>query len=305
MGPAVGPIAGGFVAEYSTWRWVFWSTSIAAAIVQVCGLFLLKETYAPRLLQLKADRLRASTGNLDLHTEFEADKTLPKVLRTATARPVRMLATQPIIQVIAVYMAYIFGLFYLMLSTFPGVFRGVYGESVGIAGLHYLSVAIGFIVGAQINAQLNFAIYRRLKAKNGNVGRPEFRIPQMFIASPLVPIGLFWYGWSVEAKLHWIVPDLGIAVFGIGAAICLSCMQVYIIDSYTRYSASGIAAAIVLRSLAGFTFPLFSQYMYTAVGYGWGNSILGFVAIAVGIPAPYFFWKYGERLRKRSTFAVG
>ena len=34
LGPAFGPIIGGWIAERSTWRWVFWATSIADVVVQ-------------------------------------------------------------------------------------------------------------------------------------------------------------------------------------------------------------------------------------------------------------------------------
>jgi hypothetical protein len=45
--------------------------------------------------------------------------------------------------------------------------------------------------------------------------------------------------------------------------------------------------------------------MFEALGYGWGNSLLGFVAIGLGMPAPFLFWFFGERLRARSKFAAG
>ncbi|KAI7109880.1 hypothetical protein KC324_g20168, partial [Hortaea werneckii] len=51
--------------------------------------------------------------------------------------------------------------------------------------------------------------------------------------------------------------------------------------------------------------PLFAPYMYRALGYGWGNSVLGFLGIAVGFPAPLILWWYGESLRKKSKFAAG
>ena len=44
LGPAIGPIAGGFIAEKSTWRWVFWATTIADAVVQLGGLYYLQES---------------------------------------------------------------------------------------------------------------------------------------------------------------------------------------------------------------------------------------------------------------------
>jgi hypothetical protein len=37
--------------------------------------------------------------------------------------------------------------------------------------------------------------------------------------------------------------------------------------------------------------------MYEALGLGWGNSLLGFIAIAL-IPAPAAIYKYGGRIRK-------
>lgn len=82
--------------------------------------FVLQETYAPTILKRRVDRLRKQTGNERLHTEFDTDKPLIKVLQTATVRPFRLLTTQPIVQLVAVYMVYLFGLLYLILSTFPG-----------------------------------------------------------------------------------------------------------------------------------------------------------------------------------------
>ncbi|KAH9476321.1 Efflux pump vrtL [Psilocybe cubensis] len=58
LGPAIGPVCGGWIAERSTWRWVFWSTSLVDVIVQVTGLFYLRESYAPVLLERKADQIR-------------------------------------------------------------------------------------------------------------------------------------------------------------------------------------------------------------------------------------------------------
>ncbi|KAJ4358612.1 uncharacterized protein N0V89_003196 [Didymosphaeria variabile] len=306
LGPAIGPIAGGFIAQNTTWRWCFWATSIFTAVVQCFGIFLLQETYAPKLLAWKRDKLRKETGNMELHTEFDdPNKTLLNTLKIALARPFRLLATQPIVIVLACYMAYLYGLMYLMLSTFPGLWSKQYNESTSIGSLNFISMGLGFFLGTQITAPLNDAIYRRLKKKNNGVGKPEFRVPIMIPGSILVPVGLFWYGWSAQAKVHWIMPNIGAAVFCAGVIISFQCIQTYLVDSYTRYAASAIAAATVLRSLAGFGFPLFAPAMYNALDYGWGNSLLGFIGIALGVPAPFLLWKYGETLRSKSQFAAG
>ncbi|KAI9877951.1 MAG: hypothetical protein M1830_002358 [Pleopsidium flavum] len=305
LGPAIGPIAGGFISQYTTWRWTFYATSITDALIQLSGLIFLKETYTPKLLHEKANRLRKETGNADLHTEFEhPERSLANVLKRSLVRPFILLGSQPIVQALSLYVSYLYGLMYLVLSTFPLLWSNVYHESIGIGGLNYISLGLGFFLATQITAPLNDRIYRRLKRNNG-VGKPEFRVPLMVPGSCLVPIGLFIYGWSAQYHVHWIVPNIGIAIFSAGVIIGFQCIQTYLIDSYTRYAASAVAAATVLRSLAGFGFPLFAPYMYRALDYGWGNSVLGFIALVLGLPAPVLLWMYGQDLRKRSTFAAG
>jgi hypothetical protein len=202
-------------------------------------------------------------------------------------------------------MAFLYGMMYLLLSSFPSLWSIHYGESVGTASLNYISLGVGFFLGSQVSAPINDNVYRKLKARNNGVGRPEFRVPAMIVGSFIIPVGLFWYGWSAQAHAHWILPNIGAAIFCAGTISCFQAMQTYIVDSYTRYAASGIAAAVVMRSLCGFGFPLFAQSLYAKLGYGWGNSVLAFVGIALGIPAPIIFWKFGERLRAKSKFASG
>ena len=306
LGPAIGPIAGGFISQNTTWRWCFYATTIFTAVVQCFGVFFLQETYAPKLLAWKRDKLIKETGNKELHTEFDSpDRTLATTLKIAMQRPFILLGTQPILQVLACYMAYLYGLMYLMLSTFPRLWTGTYHMSTGIASLNFISMGVGFFLGTQITAPLNDMLYRRLKKRNNGVGKPEFRVPIMVPASLLVPVGLFWYGWSAQAGVHWILPNIGAALFCGGVIIGFQCIQTYLVDSYTRYAASAIAAATVLRSLAGFGFPLFAPAMYNALDYGWGNSLLAFVALGLGVPAPFMLWRFGEGLRAKSQFAAG
>ncbi len=275
-------------------------------MIQLSGIVFLRETYAPKILHEKANRLRQETGKIDLHTAFEQpEHTLDHVLRSALVRPFILLGSQPIIQVLALYVAYLYGLMYLVLSTYPVLWSNVYHQSISIGGLNYISLGLGFFLATQITAPLNDRIYKRLKSKNNGVGRPELRIPLMVPGSFLVPIGLFIYGWSAQYEVHWIVPNIGVTIFSAGVIIGFQCIQTYIIDSYLRYAASAVAAAVVLRSWAGFGFPLFAPYMYRALDYGWGNTVLALIALVLGLPAPVLLWIYGQSLRKRSTFAAG
>ncbi|KAF8747841.1 Fungal trichothecene efflux pump (TRI12) [Rhizoctonia solani] len=70
-GPAIGPVAGAWIAERASWRWVFYSTSIADGVIQLVGLWYLTETYAPTILAAKARALRKSTGDETICTAHE------------------------------------------------------------------------------------------------------------------------------------------------------------------------------------------------------------------------------------------
>ncbi|OAA44417.1 MFS multidrug transporter [Metarhizium rileyi] len=309
LGPAIGPIAGGWIAERTTWRWVFYSTTIACGVVQAFGLFFLQETYSPVLLHRKKLRLIKETGNEKLHTEFDnPDRTLFQTLTNAFTRPFRLLATQPIIQVLSLYVMFLYGTTYLILSTFPTLFETKYGQTPGILGLNYISLGVGFGLGTQVCAPLQDRIYAALKRRyvpDGGPGRPEFRVPMMMPGALLVPVGIFIYAWTAEAPTHWIGPNVGVAVFGFGSIIGFQCVQGYIVDSYPRYAASAVAAVTVLRSLAGFGFPLFAPAMYNRLGYGMGGTVLGIASVVIGWPAPFLLWRYGAVLRARSKFSAG
>ncbi|OJZ80747.1 hypothetical protein ASPFODRAFT_38150 [Aspergillus luchuensis CBS 106.47] len=303
LGPVVGPIAGGFIAEYSTWRWVFWATSAAAVAVHIVGVFWLRECHPGTILRRRRDALVKETGNQELHTAEKVESLGYKLLH-AFERPVRMFTTQPIVFCMALYMAYVFGVTYLMFATFPDIWTEVYHESSGIGGLNYLSIAIGSFIGLFLNLKLVDRIYRGLKARNNDVGKPEFRMPSLAVGSVISIVGLFWYGWSI-GHTHWIMPNIGALIYTMGTISCLQGMQTYIVDSYQTYAASALAACAVLRSLCGFGFPLFAPYMYNALGYGWGTSVLAFTAMVFGLGGPFVFWRFGPRLRAMSDYASG
>lgn len=229
LGPAIGPIAGGFITQHTTWRWAFWATSLAAGTIQLCGIFLLQETYAPELLRRKKILLAKKTHNPNLRTEYDnPSRTLTSHMRNALVRPFRLITTQPIIQVLALYIAAVYGYMCLVIASFPKLWTSdaYYSQSTSRAGLNYLSLGVGFFVGTQVCAPFNDRIYKYLKKRNGGVGRSEFRVPLMVPGSLIMPVGLFWYGWCAETRQHWVWPNLGAAVYAAGSVIIFQCVQV-------------------------------------------------------------------------------
>ncbi|RDB20254.1 Efflux pump vrtL [Hypsizygus marmoreus] len=304
VGPSTGPLIGGWIAERARWQWVFWSVSIADGLLQVAGFIFIRETYAPELLKRKARTLRKVTGNQKLRSAFERpDRHWSAVMARGMIKPLAFLVTEPIVQVFALYMAVLYGVLYLSLTSFVKVFTHQYGQSTGIAGIHYLAIALGSTVGGQVGARALNVVYRKLKAKNGGIGTPEMRLPLLMVSATTLPIGLLLYGWTVNAQMFWLIPDLGVFIFSIGIGGNWTCIQTYLVDNYALYAASAIAGVASFRAFAGFGFPLFADKMYGTLGDGWGNSILALICLVIGCPAPFIFYRYGPRLRAWSKAA--
>ncbi|KAJ5094505.1 polyamine transporter 3 [Penicillium angulare] len=262
LAPLVGAIIGGFIEQNLEWQWTFYISSFLSVAIQISGLFFLEETYSPLLLRRKKARQIQGTGAKNLYTEFDyLDDGRVKVFSANLFRPFKLLATQPIIQVLALYNAYLYGNIYMLYADFIDLWIDVYGESVQIAGLNYISIAIGSAIAAECCTLINDRIYRKLSKRNQGKGLPEFRIPIMIPATLFLSAGMFWYGWTAELKMHWIMPNIGTSIFVAGALACTISVNAYVIDTYGRYSASGLAAVSTIRCLAGFTFPMFAPYM--------------------------------------------
>ncbi|KXN88346.1 hypothetical protein AN958_07491, partial [Leucoagaricus sp. SymC.cos] len=300
VGPSTGPLVGGWIAERVPWPWVFWSVSIADALLQVAGFIFIRETYAPELLKRKAEKLRKDTGNEHYRSPYERpDRHWTAVMARGMTKPLVFLLTEPIVQVFALYMAVLYGLLYLTMTTFVKVYTDQYGQSIGIAGVHYLAVALGSTVGGQVGARALNIIYRKLKARNGGVGTPEMRV-----SATTLPIGLLIYGWTANARLFWLLPDIPRAYQRQMATFSHRTYQsTSQVDNYALYAASAIAGVSSFRALAGFGFPLFADKMYAQLGDGWGNSILALICLVIGCPAPFIFYRYGPKLREWSKAA--
>ncbi|CAK1366712.1 unnamed protein product [Cercospora beticola] len=298
IAPAIGPIVGGFIVTRWSWRVCFYSAAIGSGLVQLFGLFFLRETFGPAILKLKRDALRTSTGNNCYRTKHDS-QSLAQKLRESHTRPFRMLA-RPLVLWLSIHVAYIYGIAMLMLATFPMTWNGLYGQPIFLGSLNYISIGVGLLVGIQVGQPVNALLYRKLTARNQGIAQPEFRLPLLFISCAFVPIGLFWYGWSAQERVHWIVPNIGAAIFVAGTAGTLQSIQTYVIDVYLSYSSSAMAAITILRSIAACALPLVAPAMFRNLEWGWGNSLLGFIALGFGVAAAVGLLRFGKVLREKS-----
>ncbi|KAK5010150.1 hypothetical protein LTR16_004927 [Cryomyces antarcticus] len=212
-----------------------------------------------------------------------------------------MLLFSPIVAALSVYTAVVYGILYLLFTTFTFVFEDTYHFSSGNVGLTYVASGIGMLLGLGILGAVSDRIVKA-KSKNGGM-KPEHRLPPLVSGGLCIPVGLFMYGWSAQYHVHWIVPMIGTLFVGLGLIAAFMCIQTYLVDAFTVHAASAMAANTVLRSIFGALLPLAGLRMYAVLGLGWGNSLVGFVALAL-VPIPFLLLKYGESIRTNPRFQV-
>jgi MFS family permease len=304
LGPCIGPIVGGFMAETVGWRWVEGAMAIFTGLLWIFGACVIPETYAPVILSRRAKELTKRTGKVHVsNIEKRQGKLTPAAAyKRALSRPWVLLFLEPIVLLISIYMAILYGTLYMLFGAFPIVFAENRHWSQGISGLAFCGVAVGMVLGVSYSI-IDNKRYSRVEAEHSGEAPPEARLPPAAVGAVAIPVGMFWFAWTNYPSIHWIVCIIASVPFGFGIVLVfLACMN-YLIDSYTIYAASVLAANSVLRSLFGAAFPLFTVQMYDNLGIHWASTIPAFLALACA-PFPFIFYKYGERIRMKCKYSA-
>jgi len=186
---------------------------------------------------------------------------------------------------------------YMFLGAFPIVYQQNRGWNEGIGGLAFLGLAVGMLIGL-LYTIIDNKRYRKL----GKAASPESRIPPAIIGAIALPVGMFAFSWTNFPSIHWSASIILSAPFGFGAVLVfLSCLN-YLLDAYTIYAASVLAAGAMLRAFFATAFPLFTFQMYDNLGIHWASSIPAFLTVAC-LPFPFIIYKYGAAIRTKCKYA--
>jgi MFS family permease len=249
VGPVLGPIVGGFVTETIGWRWTIWILLIFAACV-VPFQILAPETYGPFILTKKAKRLQKEGKNVipPKSRRFAA------VMAIALKRPPRMLFTEILVFLIALYASFLFGLLFFFFLAYPLTFGPIYGFNLGSRGLAFIGIGLGTVSG-NISFIYLFQWFHKKKAFSNLMN--AFLGPPM-IGSVMLPISLFWFGWTARKGVHWIVPIIAGFPFGFSMMLLFAGTSVYLSTTYRQYAASAFAVNSWMRYSFAAAFPLFA-----------------------------------------------
>lgn len=257
MGPVFGPIIGGYLAPAMGWRWTIWVFTFLCCLVLVTMFFLFPETSATNILYNRARRLRKATGNdrLKSQTEIDSAHYSPRDNVLLLARAFTLTFTEPIILLVDMYAALLYGVLFIWFESFPIVFGEIYRFSSGEQGLVFFGILVFTCIA--LPGYLLWIKKSLVPSMLSGKFKPEMVLPPAFVGAIALPVCLFWFGWTSREDIHWIVPVIGSGMFAIGVVTLFNSAYMYIGIAFAKYSASVFAGATLFRASLGAAFPLF------------------------------------------------
>lgn len=204
IGPALGPVAAGFLQLKEDWRWAFYMLLWLSGATWIIMLTI-PETHAPTILAAKAKRIRGAKvpgfENVKAPAEADDGRSVKSIFTVSLTRP-WVILFDPISFLCAVYLAVVYMLLYMLFSIYPIIFQEQRGWNPGVGELPLIGTIVGAIVGGII-------VLCDTRRRGGKVERgelkmedmePEDRLPLAMVGGVGFAASMFWFAWSAEYK---------------------------------------------------------------------------------------------------------
>ncbi|OAG45393.1 hypothetical protein AYO21_00027 [Fonsecaea monophora] len=317
-GTGMGPLLSGFIVGRASFRWVYYHQIIGLAIMLVVVYLFFKETRGSVLLSRRAKVLNAYLDKLETQLATtsgekpstqvrvryrvaadESRSSLGRMLYLSLTLPFKLLTTEPVVFFFSLWVAFAWALLYMTFSVIPLVFQTRHNFSVEQSGAVFAAISIGSVLATLLSIYQERLAKKRWPKLNNS---PEGRLYFPCLEGALLPIGLFWFGWTTYSSIPWISPVLAIGCAQMGIFVIYLAVFNYLADVYHRYASSALAAQSFMRNIFAAIFPLFTNQMFNNLDYPPAASLLGGIAALLTV-VPWVLLFNGEKIRARSKIA--
>jgi len=104
-----------------------------------------------------------------------------------------------------------------------------------------LTVMPAMCVGSLLSTVISMVLDKVARRYGKMSSIPEGRLYVSCVQSAFLPVGLFWFAWTLAPSIHWIAPTMaiGCAKMGLFSIYLATCN--YLADTYQRYASSALA----------------------------------------------------------------
>ncbi|EEU34800.1 uncharacterized protein NECHADRAFT_39646 [Fusarium vanettenii 77-13-4] len=261
VGPAFGPILGGIIVTFTSWRVIFWLQMAMCGLALLMGLFVLQETLQqPRFLELKGRGFR------DISATFWQ--------WTNPIGIIKLWGHKNLLCVSLASSALVWNMYSLLTPI-----RIVLNPRLNLtspleSALLYIAPGAGYFVGTLIGGRWADRVVKPWVRKRG-VRVPEDRLRSSLVfMGVILPSSMLLYGLAVDQRIG-IVPLPVICMFfhGVAQLAAFPSLNTYILDVMQRRSGQASASHYLMRYMFAGVSTASCLPMIDSIGVGWTSTI--------------------------------
>lgn len=332
FGTGLGPLVSGFVAQNLLWRWVFYIQIITSGVLVGLVAIFFKETRGPIILSRKAkvlnkwynkieslgaigfempDNTLQNSSTEKLHISNvqrirykvlaeEQRASVWNMIKLSLTRAAHLLVTEPVVMCFSAWISLAWAILYLQFSSIPLVYETNHHFNLQQSGAVFAAVCVGGILSTVLSIYQDKWAVKRFGTRFTK--SPEGRLWFTCAEGLLMPIAMFWFGWSCYSSVPWIVPTIALGALTMGIFSVFLATFNYMADVYLSYASSALAGAGVCRNFLAAVFPLVAEDMFNTLGFQAASSLLGGVGFVLATGPILLIW-FGPKIRLKSKVA--
>ncbi|KAF2835987.1 chloramphenicol resistance protein [Patellaria atrata CBS 101060] len=329
LGPSIGPVLGGVLAQFLGWRSIFWFLVILTAVYLVPFLILFPETgrnivgngsIPPQgwnmslLNYLKTRKARKE----DIPSRALSEEASHASVELASKRRLRFpnplntlhLVAEKNVGLLLFYNSLTYVGFMDVAASLPYLLKEIYQFTDLQVGLSYLPFGFGALIGTLVTGYLVDWNYRRVAKSMGipidrkrgdDLKNIPIELIRIQVAIPLIIVGaaaLVGYGWAMAAETSLAVPLILLFALAVSLNGSFAALNTMLIDLYPLSPSTAMAANNLVRCLMGAAGTALIIDMIQGMGRGWCFTFLAAMLI-IGSPILWVLVTWGPQWRER------
>ncbi|KAL6822388.1 major facilitator superfamily domain-containing protein [Trichoderma camerunense] len=313
LGPAIGPILGGVLAQHLGWRSIFCTYIIVFAITvpetarKVVGNGSIPPTaWWNRSLLSEVARYKAGGRQ---GGEGISPPPKPRVLRFPNPLKTLLIIKEKDCAMMLFYNAIIYSSWYTVTANLSNLLSENYHLDTLHLGLCYIPFGIGAAMSIVANGYIQDWNYARVarrygfsidKKRGDDLTQFPIEKARLSIVWPFVYVGavaIICFGWAATLKAHLAVLLVLTFAMALFLTACYNSMNLLLVDLYPNSPSTASAANNLTRCLLAAGGSAVIDPMIRKMGTGWAYTLVGILIIALS-PSLLVVTRYGPVWRE-------